>query len=122
MKQSILQFLLLVVYSSILCGQKPFITTWKTDNPGVSTDKTILIPTHPDFAGSYNYDVDWDNDGVFDEFGIAGDVSHDFGLPGIYTIRIEGNFPKIHFNYTMHKHTTKKFYHAEIIDLIILKI
>jgi len=74
----------------------PFITTWKTDNSGTSSDTSITIPT---FSGeTYNYDVDWDNDGTFDEFGITGDASHDFGTAGTYTIRIQGDFPRIYFN------------------------
>jgi surface protein len=73
----------------------PFITTWKTDNNGYSCYSCITIPTNPYLI--YNYDVDWDNDGVFDEFGITGDVTHNFGTPGTYTIRIQGNFPHIFF-------------------------
>jgi len=75
--------------------QRPFITTWKTDNPGTSCSTCITIPT---LGSGYNYDVDWDNDGVFDEFGITGDVSHDFIISGTYTIRLRGEFPWIYFN------------------------
>ncbi len=73
-----------------------FVTTWKTDNPGDSSDTSITIPTHGFYT--YNYDVDWNNDGVFDEFGITGDATHDFGTAGTYTIRINGAFPAIYFN------------------------
>jgi surface protein len=73
----------------------PFITTWKTDNNGYSCNSCITIPTN--YYLTYDYDVDWNNDGVFDEFGITGDVTHNFGTPGIYTIRIQGNFPHIFF-------------------------
>lgn len=52
-----------------------FITTWKTDNAGTSNSTSITIPTT---GGGYNYDVDWDNDGTFDQLGITGDVTHDF--------------------------------------------
>jgi surface protein len=73
-----------------------FVTTWKTDNPGTSNSTSITIPT---FSGAtYNYDVDWDNDGIFDELGLTGDVTHDFGAAGTYTIRIKGTFPRIYFN------------------------
>jgi len=72
-----------------------FVTTWKTDNPGTSNDTSITIPT---FGTDYNYDVDWNNDGIFDEFGFTGDVTHDFGATGTYTIRIKGDFPQIYFN------------------------
>ena len=76
-----------------------FVTTWKTDNPGTSSSTSITIPTNPAYA--YSYDVDWDNDGTFDQFGITGDVTHDFGVSGTYTIRIQGSFPSIYFNATM---------------------
>ena len=72
-----------------------FVTTWKTDNPGASNNTSITIPTN---GSGYNYDIDWDNDGTFDEFGITGDITHDFGTAGTYTIRIQGSFPEIYFN------------------------
>ncbi|MBK8194343.1 MAG: hypothetical protein IPK76_14435 [Lewinellaceae bacterium] len=64
-----------------------FITTWKTDNPGASNSTSITIPTT---GSGYNYEVDWDNDGVYDQSGITGNVTHDFGTAGTYTIRIRG--------------------------------
>ncbi len=54
----------------------PFITTWKTDNPGVSCSSCITIPTT---GGGYNYDVDRENDGVYDDFGVSGDIMYDYG-------------------------------------------
>lgn len=72
-----------------------FTTTWQTNNPGTSNPSSITIPTT---GPGYDYDVDWDNDGVFDEFGITGDITHDFGVPGVYTIKIKGDFPRIHFD------------------------
>ncbi len=76
-------------------GSAPFITTWKTDNPGTSCPSCITIPT---IGSGYNYNVDWDNDGIIDESGITGDITHDFGIPGTYTIAIEGDFPRVFFN------------------------
>ncbi|MCF6348584.1 MAG: BspA family leucine-rich repeat surface protein [Flavobacteriaceae bacterium] len=73
-----------------------FVTTWKTDNPGTSNSTSITIPTFP--SATYNYDVDWDNDGTFDEIGLTGNVTHNFGIAGTYTIRIRGTFPRIYFN------------------------
>ena len=81
-------------------AQIEFITTWKTDNPGTSNSTSITIPT---FAGeTYNYDVDWNNDGNYDlvDVGYSGNVTHDFGTPGTYTIRIRGAFPRIYFNFS----------------------
>ncbi|SDW08298.1 BspA family leucine-rich repeat surface protein [Aequorivita viscosa] len=72
-----------------------FITTWKTDNPGTSNTTSITIPTT---GTGYNYDVDWNNDGVFDDFGVTGDATHDYGTAGTYTVAIRGYFPRIYFN------------------------
>ena len=69
-----------------------FVTTWKTDNPGQSNDTSITVH----MVGS-PYDVDWDNDGTFDEFGLSGSVTHDFGVAGTYTIRIDGSYSSIRF-------------------------
>ncbi|MFK7948717.1 MAG: BspA family leucine-rich repeat surface protein [Saprospiraceae bacterium] len=74
---------------------QPFITTWNTSNVGIN-DKSIKIRTHPN--ETYNYDVDWDNDGIFDQFGITGDMTHTYNSPGIYTIAIQGDFPRIFFD------------------------
>ena len=75
-------------------AQDAFITTWKTDLPGGSNNSSITIPT---FGTGYNYDVDWDNDGIFDTIGITTSISHDYGAPDTVTIRIRGDFPRIYF-------------------------
>jgi len=72
-----------------------FLTTWKTDNSGTSNNTSITIPTT---GSGYFYEVDWDNDLIFDEFEITNSITHDFLVPGTYTIRIRGNFPRIYFN------------------------
>ncbi|MCI5057231.1 MAG: BspA family leucine-rich repeat surface protein, partial [Flavobacteriales bacterium] len=72
-----------------------FISTWKTDNSGTSSNTSITIPAG---TGTFNYDVDWDNDGTFEQTGITGSVTHDFGSTGTYTIRIRGTFPAMRFN------------------------
>lgn len=78
----------------------PFITTWKSDNPGESEDTQITIPTHPD--ETYNYTVFWVN--VDDEnhngtiADIDGSVTIEFGTPGTYRVKIAGIFPRIFFN------------------------
>ena len=72
-----------------------FVTTWKTDNAGTSNSTSITIPTT---GTGYNYDVDWNNDGTFDEFGLTGNVTHNYGTAGTYTVAIRGDFPRIYFN------------------------
>jgi surface protein len=89
-------FFLIINLSIFSSGfAQSFITTWKTNNSGTSNSTSITIPTT---GGGYNYDVDWNDDGVFDQFGITGNVTHDFGVAGTYTIRIQGAFPRIYFN------------------------
>ena len=88
-------FLISQSYFFAQTSENDFVTTWKTDNPGLLSDTVIRIPT---FIGTYNYDVDWDNDGVFDEFGKTGNSQHDYGTPGTYTVRIRGQFPHFYIN------------------------
>lgn len=77
-------------------ASNPFVTTWKTDNPGTSSNTSITIPTE---SGSvYNYDVDWNNDGTFDDLGLTGNATHDYGTAGNYSVAIRGTFPSIYFN------------------------
>ncbi|MEM9338717.1 MAG: BspA family leucine-rich repeat surface protein, partial [Bacteroidota bacterium] len=66
-----------------------FITTWETTSP----NESITIPT----AGSgYNYTISW-GDGTEDT-NQTGDASHTYVTPGIYTVMISGDFPRIFFN------------------------
>lgn len=76
------------------CPNMPFVTTWKTDNEGVSNDNQITIPTFP--GETYNYSVDW-GDGNTDT-NVTGSIMHTYDTPGVYTVSIEGDFPRIYFN------------------------
>ena len=91
----IFAFLLITTTIVTAANSDHFVSTWTTDNDGSSSDTSITIPTT---GIGYNYDVDWDNDGTFDELGITGNITHDFGVAGSYTIRIQGSFPRIFFN------------------------
>ena len=77
--------------------ETPFLTTWQTDNPGTSCASCITIPTT---GGGYSYDVDWENDGTIDDFGVTGNIAHDYGTAGTYQVAITGDFPSIYFNNT----------------------
>ena len=89
----ILSFLLFLLVTTTY-SQNAFITTWKTDNPGVSEDNQINIPTFP--GETYNYTVDW-GDGII-ESNFTGDATHTYSFPGVYQVSIEGSFPRIFFN------------------------
>jgi len=70
----------------------PFITTWKTDNPGKSDDNQVFIDTTPEDY-TYNYNVNW-GDGSTDK-NVTGDITHTYNSSGTYTISITGIFPRI---------------------------
>jgi|GEM_PF-5241853 len=91
----------LVINDGGLCDEGFFITSWKTDNPGVSNDTSITIPVSNTL--DYFYQVDWNGDGDFDDvdedIDYTGPATHDYGLisPSPRTIRIKGAFPRIAF-------------------------
>lgn len=76
------------------CSSTYFITTWKTDNPGPTSDDRIRIPTFP--GETYDYNVDW-GDGTIDT-NVNGNITHQYATPGTYTVSISGDFPRIYFN------------------------
>jgi uncharacterized protein (TIGR02145 family)/uncharacterized repeat protein (TIGR02543 family) len=75
-----------------------FITTWRTNNLGTSNSTSITIPVPNWGYFNHNYDVDWTNDGIFDDLNVTGSITHNYGTAGIYTVRIRGTFPVIYFN------------------------
>lgn len=75
-------------FSTANISPETFITTWNNTT-------TVMIPT--DNTLLYNYDVDWDNDGTFDEIGITGNASHTFSTSEPHTVGIRGQFPAIQF-------------------------
>ena len=85
--------LLLLFLFPLVINAQPFITTWKTDNPGTSNHDQITIPTT---GTGYEYNVDW-GDGMSDT-NITGDITHTYATPGTYTVSITGAFPRIYFN------------------------
>jgi len=106
MKQLILTLLAnLFVFSTVLAanlqkayadtGNQPFITIWKTDNQGISSDNQITIPGE----GS-NYIIDWEEvdnpDNSGNELG-TGEHTVTFPAPGTYRVSISGDFQRISF-------------------------
>ncbi|MBT2161646.1 BspA family leucine-rich repeat surface protein [Zobellia barbeyronii] len=73
---------------------RPFVTTWKTDNPGISGDNQITIPTFPE--ENYNYSVNWGDGST--NVNVGGNITHTYETPGIYEVSISGDFPRIYFN------------------------
>lgn len=92
-----------IIGDSLDCSSNPlndFVTTWKTDNPGTLSNDSSVFITADTTNYAFNYDVDWNNDGVFDTLGVTGSISHQYAAPGTYTIRIRGDFPAINFGGT----------------------
>jgi surface protein len=86
-----LYFFLLFSFSFfyISAQNQPFITTWDA-----TANRTITVPTHP--GSTYNYTVDFGDGTVLSNQ--TGDVSHTY-LPGVYTVTINGTFPRIYFDH-----------------------
>lgn len=74
------------------CTPRPFITTWKTDNPGISDDNQIRIPTE---GTGYNYTINWGDGETYTN--VQGDTVHTYAAPGEYEVQISGDFPRIFF-------------------------
>src|SRR5690606_12557606 len=66
----------------------PFITTWEV----TAINLSITIPT---IGSGFNYTVDFGDGSV--QNGVTGSASHTYGQPGVYTVSITGNFPRISF-------------------------
>jgi len=73
----------------------PFITTWKTDNAGDSDDNQVTISTIDSY--NYDYNIDCNNDGEFEAERETGDYICNYTTPGIYQIKITGDFSRIYF-------------------------
>jgi PKD repeat protein len=66
-----------------------FVTTWKTDNIGVSKPNQITILTSKSYK--YNNTIDW-GDGKKNTK-VTKNITHTYKSPGTYTVTISGAFP-----------------------------
>ncbi len=73
--------------------QGAFITTWKTDNTGITNNDQIRIPIT---ATNFDYDVHW-GDGTFDR-NVTGAMTHTYDTSGTYQVTILRDFRRILFN------------------------
>jgi len=83
--------------SAALKAQKDsthFVFTIQTDTSdiGLTNDSSFFINTDSKFL--YDYDIDWNNDGIFDTTNVKRSISHQYDSAGTYTIRIKGTFPR----------------------------
>lgn len=90
-----------------------FVITVKTDNPGLSLNTQFNIPVIYNQNVPFNYNVDCDDDGVFEVEGTWYSTLCDYDTPGTYTIRIQDNngdgtgFPRISLEFIA---TTRNYY------------
>ena len=86
--------------------QRPFITTWQTDNGGVAAEHFIELPVEkvsvfrrvPDF----NFTVDW-GDGQTTDYSTEANINettlkHVYDNAGSYQVSITGAFPSLNFS------------------------
>jgi surface protein len=75
-----------------------FVTSWITDRSGLSlNDSLIIINTDPNYQ--YNFDIDWEDDGVFDTLGVTSTIEHVYDRVDTFTVRIRGQFPRPFFGW-----------------------
>jgi surface protein len=73
----------------------PFITAWNTRNNGVTADDQIKIP-----GTGTDYQIIWeevDNTSNTDTLTATDEVTITFPNPGLYWVKISGDFTRIHF-------------------------
>ncbi|TVQ44345.1 MAG: BspA family leucine-rich repeat surface protein, partial [Saprospirales bacterium] len=93
-KVFVIAFLILIQIS--VYSQRPFITTWNTENSGVTDSNEILIPG----SGS-SYLIEWEEiDNPVNSGSLIGSQNQlvSFPGPGIYRVSISGDFQSIQFN------------------------
>lgn len=88
-----------VLSVGLLHSQDAFITTWNTENPGLSSENAIRIPLN-NLSGTlfYNFTVNWGDGEVEDYTGPLLQITHFYEEPGIYEVSIEGEFPAVFFD------------------------
>jgi len=85
----------LVISSSSLYAYDAtdYVTVWET----TGANEDVVIPTDTGNY-TYNYDIDCDNDGTFEQTGVTGDGTCTFATANEYTIVIKGTFPTIYIS------------------------
>ncbi|MFO7846429.1 MAG: BspA family leucine-rich repeat surface protein [Balneolaceae bacterium] len=79
---------------------RPFITTWITNNNGISNNNQIRIPMISD---GYDFSIDW-GDGNTETYSndpgedVEHALEHTYVTEGEYEVKISGKFPRIYFN------------------------
>ena len=72
-----------------------FVMIFRTTTP----NESITIPIRSTY--SYNYQIDWDDDGVYEVTGATTNKTHIFPTVGDHKVAVKGLFPAIYFNYSV---------------------
>jgi surface protein len=82
--------------SSGITPRASFISTWKTDNAGISASNQITLPLES--SGTYNFTVDW-GDGSKNTITTWNDANatHTYASAGTYTVTINGTITGFRF-------------------------
>jgi surface protein len=83
------------IFSPAEAQDAPFITVWDTENQGVTDDDQIKIP-----GTGTDYTVIWEevgNTSNNDTLTVTDEVTITFPNPGLYRVKISGDFTRIHF-------------------------
>ena len=81
-------------------AQNPFVTTWKSDNPGYEYQQTITNEIEI-FSDIGDYTIDWGDGQITDR--VIQTAKHTYSSPNTYIVSIYGNFPAIHFPLSQQK-------------------
>jgi len=85
-------FSLLILLTTKLYSQTPFITTWQI----TEANESIEIPTKVDSFYIYDYEVEWGDGNI--TTGHTRNATHTYADSGTYQVSISGIFPAIYFS------------------------
>ncbi len=82
-------------FGEFVFASRPFITIWNTENSGETANNQIKIP-----GTGTDYQIIWEevgNTSNTDTLTATDDVTVTFPSPGLYRVKINGDFTRVHF-------------------------
>ena len=73
-----------------IVNQGAFITSWH-----LTDSLYIIFGVTEGYSKDTMFDIDWNNDGDYDDIGITQQISNRFESPGYYDISIRGDYPQM---------------------------
>lgn len=96
LRKLVFTFLFFISLSSNSIAQKSssdFVFSIYTGNPGYTGGYNYYL--YLDTNYTYNFDVDWENDGVFDDTAVTSSIFHQYSSLDTFQIRIRGKYPRM---------------------------